>query len=76
MEIAAADELYGIATRMDIERAVARLAREEREILSLHLVGGLGFHEISRIVGISMPSAYRRYRKALCAVRDYLGGAL
>ncbi|MBQ6893363.1 MAG: sigma-70 family RNA polymerase sigma factor, partial [Clostridia bacterium] len=72
----ATDEYDFISARIDIENALSRLPQREREIISLHLIGGLGFWDISRIVGISMPAAYRAYRKALYAVREYLGGNL
>ncbi len=76
VEIAAEDEIGAVAQRVDVERAISKLCLDEREIISLHLAGGLGFAEISRIVGISMPSAYRKYRKALSFLREYLGGTL
>ena len=74
VEVSAADEFDGILTRIDIERAIGRLTADEREVLALHLVGELSFKEISRIVGESMPAVYRKYRKALMSVRNYLNG--
>ena len=74
VELAAADELDGTLTRIDIEKAIGRLELDERDILSLHLVCDLGFVEISRIVGMSLPAVYRRYRKAIKSVRDYMNG--
>ena len=69
-------EFDGILTRIDIERAIGRLTADEREVLALHLAGELSFKEISRIVGESMPAVYRKYRKALAALREHLGGNL
>lgn len=74
----AADDAFGnIDMRLDIESAIGKLSCIEREILSLHLNGELHFNEISRIVGLSVPAAYRKYRKALKSLRDFFdGGAL
>lgn len=60
------------ALKLDVERAIANLSLEEREILTLHLNCSLGFSEISLITKKSLPSVYRRYRKALRSVREYL----
>ncbi len=71
------DTMGDVELRMDLEAAIGRLMDCEREILSLHLNGGLHFNEISEIVGLSVPSVYRRYRKALKILRNELnGGAL
>ncbi len=63
-----------IEQRMDLEKAIALLSCEEREILSLHLSGGLHFREIAPIVGLAMPSVYRRYQKALRNLRTLMNG--
>jgi len=63
--------------RLDLETAVAALPEEEREILALHLNGGLGVGEIAKLTGLTLSSVYRRYRKALNTLRKWLsGGAL
>lgn len=64
-----------IHMRMEIESALRKLPQDEREIITLHLNAGLGFKEISDIVKLSLPAAYRKYRKALKAIeRDWNGG--
>ncbi|MBR6616794.1 MAG: RNA polymerase sigma factor [Oscillospiraceae bacterium] len=63
-----------IELRMDLERAISHLPCEEREILTLHLNGGLHFKEISKIVGLTLPSVYRRYQKALKSLRILMNG--
>lgn len=63
-----------IALIMDAERAIALLPQIEREIVSLHLNCELTFAEIGKIIGLSLPSVYRRYRKALKSLRDYFEG--
>lgn len=76
-QLAADDAYSSILIRMDIESAIARLPCDEREILSLRLNGELRFNEISRIVGLSLPAVYRKYRRAIKTLREQLdGGAL
>ena len=60
--------------RMDMEAALRKLPREERDILTLHLNADLGFREISNIVDLSLPATYRKYRKALKSVQTELNG--
>lgn len=62
------------AERLDIERAIAMLSQEQREVLSLHLNAGFTFSEISRITGSTLSSVYRRYRSAIKALRKELNG--
>lgn len=76
LELTSDDEIGGALTRIDVEAAMRRLEVGEREILTLHLVGELGFAEISRIVGASLPAVYRKYRKALKSMRDYMNGGV
>lgn len=77
VDLPGADPAEGIDTRLDLEAAIRRLPRSEREILALHLNAELPFREIAQIVGLTVPAAYRKYRKALKALRNMLnGGAL
>ena len=68
------DKLDQHIIRWDVETAVKKLPCTEREILSLRINGELSFDEISRIVGLSLPAVYRRYRKAISTLRERLGG--
>ena len=74
LELVADDQISNVVMRMDIESAISRLPRLEREILSLHINAGLHFNEISNIVGLSLPATYRKYRKAIKTLREFLGG--
>ena len=74
VDIADDEKLSGYIVRWDIESAIKRLPRIEREILSLHLNAELSFVEISRIVGLSLPTTYRKYRKTINTLRELLGG--
>ena len=66
------DQLGRMLTRWDMETSIGRLPQDEREILSLHINAELGFGEIADIVGLSLPAVYRRYRKALRSLREFL----
>lgn len=74
VDIADEEKLNSYIVRWDIESAIKRLPRVEREILSLRINGELSFVEISRIVGLSLPATYRKYRKAINTLRKLLGG--
>lgn len=76
-ELIAEDEINSTVMRMDIEAAIGKLPCTEREIISLHINAGLHFNEISPVVGLSVSAVYRKYRKAIKALRELLnGGAL
>lgn len=63
-----------IHLRMDVETALGRLPRQEREILTLHLNAELSFKEISHVTGLSLAAVYRKYRKALKSIQAELNG--
>lgn len=62
------------ALRLDLERAFAALTPEERELVSLHLNGGLTFREIARITGTPLGTVLWRYRKTIDKLRILLNG--
>ncbi|MBO4697957.1 MAG: sigma-70 family RNA polymerase sigma factor [Lachnospiraceae bacterium] len=57
-----------------IRSAIERLEADERDIFTLHVNGELGFEEIAGIMNMSLPAAYRRYRKALKKLRKMING--
>ncbi len=59
---------------LDIENALSRLEDDEREIVSLHLNGGLTFEEISEIMKLSISAVYRKYSKSIKALKKQLSG--
>lgn len=76
-ELKVDDTCENVAMHLDLEAAIQRLSQSERQILTLHLNGGLKFNEIAAVCGLSLSAAYRRYRKALKTLREILdGGAL
>jgi len=56
-----------------LERALAALPAERREIVALKIDAGLTFREIAAVLGISPNTAASRYRYALTELRDTLG---
>lgn len=64
----------GTDQRLDLERAFAALSCEERELVSLHLNGGLTFREITRITGTPLGTVLWRYRRAIEKLRILLNG--
>ena len=59
-------------TRLALEAAICRLPVQEREILTLHINGELGFAQISAITGTSLSSVYRSYRRAIRQLQNNL----
>ncbi len=57
---------------IDLENAMLKLDDIEREIVSLHLNGGLTFFEISKILNLSLTSVYKKYRKGIDFLKDEL----
>ena len=58
-----------------LERALAALPAEQRELIALKIDGGLTFQEVAACLGISPNTAASRYRYALAKLRDALRGA-
>ena len=52
--------------------ALNTLADQEREIITLHLWGGLTFEEIAQVAGCSASTAHRWYAAGLDALRERL----
>jgi RNA polymerase sigma-70 factor (ECF subfamily) len=56
-----------------LERALAALPADRREVVALKIDAGLTFREIAAVLGISPDTAASRYRYALTELRDTLG---
>jgi RNA polymerase sigma-70 factor, ECF subfamily len=56
----------------ELERALARLPTEQREVIALKTDGGLTFAELAAVLGISPNTAASRYRYALARLRAEL----
>ena len=55
-----------------LERAIAQLTNEQREVILLHLRGGMKFREIAGLQAISINTAKSRYRYGLDKLRSIL----
>jgi RNA polymerase sigma factor (sigma-70 family) len=56
----------------NLNHAIAQLALEQREVVILHLLGGMKFREIAGLQGISINTAKSRYRYGLQKLRTLL----
>ncbi|HNS23071.1 MAG TPA: sigma-70 family RNA polymerase sigma factor [Sedimentisphaerales bacterium] len=54
--------------------ALAELPDEQREVVLLHLHGGVRFRKIARMQGVSAKTAWSRYRYGLDRLRSMLNG--
>lgn len=70
----AADDLQGPGQPCHerLERALAALPAEQREVIALKIDGELTFAEIGAVLGVSMNTAASRYRYALEKLRTAL----
>jgi RNA polymerase sigma-70 factor (ECF subfamily) len=53
----------------EVEEALAALALEEREVVSLRIWNGATFEDIAQITGMPLSSVYHKYRSALETMR-------
>jgi RNA polymerase sigma-70 factor (ECF subfamily) len=58
-----------------LERALAELPADQREVIALKVDGGLTFAEVAACLGVSPNTAASRYRYALEKLRAALGGS-
>lgn len=65
------DAIFGEQAR-DLNRAMVQLAYEQREVIMLHLRGGMKFREIAGLQAISINTAKSRYRYGLEKLRTLL----
>jgi RNA polymerase sigma-70 factor (ECF subfamily) len=63
--------IFGEEAR-NLNHAIAQLAYEQREVIMLHLRGGMKFREIAGLQGISINTVKSRYRYGLEKLRTLL----
>ena len=68
----APDHTEAQAERLDLRAALDALPLAERQIVSLHINGGLKFREIAAMMGLPLGTALWKYQKALNALRAAL----
>jgi len=59
------DQLEKRERQQAIEKAMKTLPEEQRQVLTMHIWGELGFREIGEALGISLNTAASRYRYAI-----------
>lgn len=62
--------------KLDLEAAMQRLTSLQRQIITLHINGGLTFREIADIVGAPLGTVLWRYQAAVSKLRNYLSGGV
>ena len=72
-EVAEAAAAHDREEDVAVRSAVLGLADDQREVVVLHLWGGLTFAGIGRVMGIPQNTAASRYRYALAKLRAALG---
>jgi RNA polymerase sigma-70 factor (ECF subfamily) len=65
-------EAETIATRLDLNRAVAQLPETQREVLILRFVVGLTTEEISSVIGKERAAVYSLHARAIATLRKTL----
>ena len=55
-----------------LRQAVSQIPYEQREVVMLHLKGGMKFREIAKLRGVSVSTIYGRYRYGLDKLRSLL----
>lgn len=60
------------AVRLDVEAAMSALPSEQRQVVSLHLNGGLKFREIADITETPLGTVLWRYQKAINRLQNLL----
>jgi len=77
------DAVYGmmhpqedLSIKLDIERALMILSERDRQIVTLHINGGLKFREVAATMEIPLGTVLWAYRKAIGQLRNTLGGAV
>ena len=55
----------------DVDRAMATLSADERQIVAMHTEAGLTYSEIAKVTGSSTATVFRQYRKALGKLQKY-----
>jgi RNA polymerase sigma-70 factor (ECF subfamily) len=63
------------AAELDLRCAMGALPDEQREVVMMHIWGGLTFEEVAAALEISANTAASRYRYALAALKKTLSPA-
>lgn len=66
------DETYDFDISIDLRKALDSLSNEEREIVTLSVIGNYKSHEISKITGYPASTVRSKLKRALKKMRDRL----
>jgi RNA polymerase sigma-70 factor (ECF subfamily) len=65
-------ETVDCTAQLDLGRALRELQEDQRDVVMMHLWGGLTFQEVATALDISANTAASRYRYALLALKQVL----
>ena len=65
-----------LAEKLDVEAALQALPLLERQIVTLHLNGGLKFRELAEMMDLPLGTVLWRYRRAVGELRCILSGGV
>lgn len=65
-------EVVDRTAEMDLRRGLNELPRDQREVVMMHVWGGLTFQEAADVLGIPVNTAASRYRYAIVALKKAL----
>ena len=66
-------EVESLADRETVQRALARLADDRREVVVLHHIMGMSFREVGAVLGISEGAAKVKAHRGIVQLREILG---
>ncbi len=58
----------------DVISALYSLPEQQRSIVSMHINAGLKFREIAEATGVPLGTVLYRYKKAIVAMKQFMGG--
>jgi RNA polymerase sigma-70 factor (ECF subfamily) len=71
-EVPVPPEVESLADRESVQRALAGVAEERREAVTLHHIQGLSFKEVGAVLGISEGAAKVRAHRGIAQLREAL----
>ncbi len=70
------DNVIGDEQSMILNRALAKLSYEQKEVVTLHLNAGMRFRQIARLQNVKLSTVQGRYRYGLDKLRSILNGEI
>ncbi len=63
-EVTATEELFGTASDLDLERAIANLPERSRQVFVLHAIHGYKHEEVAEMMGIASGTSKAHYHRS------------